>query len=242
MTRFHLSDSAERGGSAAGALATLDARVKLVSALCLTLWIGLLPAESAGLIGLLALGVVVLGALADLAPFRLLGRAAIVLPFVLLPAALGLLAGTLEPRAVAVMAARSYGAATVGALLIGVTPFPALLGAASALHAPDLLVQTTALTYRYLHVLRGRAAAMMASARARGFGPGTPRRFAVGGNMVGALLLHSLDRSERVHRAMLARGYTGRFPTAQALVMRPVDWVVGAIVPVCVAASLLCLR
>ena len=223
-------------------VAAPDPRVKLLSALALPLWVGLLPAAHVGLIGALVAVALVTGGVAGISPFALLRRAAIVLPFVLLPAALGVLAGTLDPGAMTVMAARSFGAATVGALLIGVTPFPTLLAAASAMHAPELLVQTTALTYRYLQVLRGRAAAMMESARARGFGRDTPHRFAVGGNLVGALLLHSLDRSERVHRAMLARGYTGRFPTAQPLVMRPLDWVVGVTVAGTVAASLLCLR
>ena len=216
--------------------------MKLISALALTLWVGLVPAASAGLLGFLVLGVVVLGALADIAPARLLARAAIVLPFVLLPAALGLLAGTLDPRAVAVMAARSYGAATVGALLVAVTPFPALLGAAPAIRVPHLLVQTTALTYRYLQVLRERAAALTAGARARGYGPATPHRFAVAGSMIGALLLTSLDRSERVHGAMLARGYAGRFPLAREMRLRWVDWAVGAGIVSGVAASLVWMR
>lgn len=42
--------------------------------------------------------------------------------------------------------------------------------------------------------------------------------------MVGSLFLRALERSERVHAAMVARGYDGRTRSLVEHVMRPIDW------------------
>lgn len=238
MSLFHFGASAEHGHGHGTAVEALDPRVKLVCAGALALWVGLLPPGRELLLVFLGVGLVILGALAEIAPATLIIRASAALPFVLVPGLLRALGGDLDLRALGGMAGRGYTAAMVAALLISVTPFPALLHAAASMGAPDLLVQTTALIYRYLLVLRERAAALVGSALARGYGRQTPQRFAVAGNMLGALLLRSLDRSERVHRAMLARGYTGRFRTLYPPRMRPVDWLAGAGVLGGVALSL----
>lgn len=208
-----------------------------MAALAVALWLGLLPVEAG--VWLWGCAAILLGVavVARCSPLALLGRAVVVLPFVLVPAALRLLGGE-AVAAVVGMAARGVLAAFTAALLMATTPFPDLLAAASALGLPDVMVQTTALTYRYLVLLRMRAAAMVRSARARGYGPNTPRRFAVVGGMLGTLLLSSLDRAERVHRSMLARGYAGRFPTARRLRMGAADWALMAGVWAALGASL----
>jgi cobalt/nickel transport system permease protein len=42
--------------------------------------------------------------------------------------------------------------------------------------------------------------------------------------MVGSLFIRALERSERVHAAMLARGYRGSMPSLARRALRPVDW------------------
>lgn len=238
MSLFHFGDTAEHGHGHGTFIEAVDPRVKLVGALALAVWVGLLPVGREPVLALLVVGMVVVAGLAEIPPAVLLVRASGALPFVLVPGLLRLLTGTFDGAAVLRMAARGYTAAMVATLLVSVTPFPSLLAAASALGVPDLLVQTTALIYRYLVVLRERGAAMMQGARARGYGGATPRRVAVAGAMLGALLLRSLDRADRVHRSMLARGYTGRLPLARALRMRSADWAIGAGVLCATTASL----
>ena len=96
------------------------------------------------------------------------------------------------------------------------TAQPELLRALRSLRVPRLLVATVEFAYRYLFVvgdegsrmLRARAsrsAAVQAAARVAGCA-GAPR---VAGHLVGTLFLRSLERSERVHAAMQARGYDG---------------------------------
>ena len=52
----------------------------------------------------------------------------------------------------------------------------------------------------------------------------------VAGSMVGQLFSRSLDRSDRVYQAMLARGYQGRLLTMTPHVMTRPDWLAGMIV------------
>lgn len=242
MSLFHFGDTAEHGHDHGTFIEAVDPRVKLVGALALAVWIGLLPVGREPLLAFLVVGMVVMAGLAEIPPAVLVVRAAGALPFVLVPGLLRFLTGTFDGAAVLRMAGRGYTAAMVATLLVSVAPFPSILAAASALGVPDILVQTTALIYRYLVVLRERGAAMMESARARGYGASTPRRLSVAGAMLGALLVRSLDRAERVHRSMLARGYTGWFPVARALRMRPADWAIGAGLVVVTSGSLAWMR
>jgi cobalt/nickel transport system permease protein len=46
----------------------------------------------------------------------------------------------------------------------------------------------------------------------------------VAGHMVGSLFLRSLERSERVHAAMLARGYNGQMPRLERRTLSAADW------------------
>jgi cobalt/nickel transport system permease protein len=236
VTYFHVT--AEHGHDHGTFVESLDPRVKLVSALVVALWIGLLPVGREALLGCLLATLVAIAALARIPPSGLVIRASGALPFVLVPALLGLVAGTFDGHALFGMAARGYLAAMVATLLASVTPFASLLAAASSLGVPDILVQTTALVYRYLLVLRDRGAALATSARARGYGARTPQRFAVAGTLLGSLLLRSLDRAERVHRSMLARGYAGHFPAPRLRAMRGRDWLAGGLVLGLTAGSL----
>jgi cobalt/nickel transport system permease protein len=238
VSLFHFGSSAEHGHQHGTFVEGLDPRVKLVSTVALALWIGLLPRHAEGLLVFLAIAVVVIGALAQIPPITLVLRASAALPFLLVPALINLLVGSLDAAHVAGMAGRGYVAAMVATLLVSVTPFASLLAAASSLGVPDILVETTGLVYRYLTVLREQAKAMLTSARARGYGPKTPRRFRVAGAMIGTLMLASLDRAERVHRSMLARGYTGRFYAPKTR-MAPRDWLLGTTVIGGVTTSLL---
>lgn len=101
--------------------------------------------------------------------------------------------------------------------LIGVTMLSALtesltlgglLRGFRALRVPTILVETTALTWRYLFVLRDEMARMIRAQSLRDF-RGRWRRATSFGHLAGSLFLRALDRSENVHAAMMTRGYTG---------------------------------
>ena len=104
-------------------------------------------------------------------------------------------------------------AAALGALAVfGTSSITQLAAAARHLGAPEKLTAVFLLTLRYFHVLRLEYIRLRQALKVRAFRPGlnlhTLRTYA---NLVGILLVRGVDRAERVHAAMLCRGYTGRF-------------------------------
>lgn len=94
--------------------------------------------------------------------------------------------------------------------LVRTTPFPDLLMALKQLHVPMVVVSSLAFMYRYMFLLWDEVLRMRTARRARAFG----QRSLLGkwhdySQLVGMLLIRSFDRAERVHRAMLARGWNG---------------------------------
>ncbi|MCJ7543073.1 MAG: energy-coupling factor transporter transmembrane protein EcfT [Phycisphaerae bacterium] len=78
--------------------------------------------------------------------------------------------------------------------------------------------------YRYLFVLIDQA---MRTARARDFrgAAAAPlgRRLAATGGVIGSLFVRTLDRSDRIHTAMVARGYQGEPHSLSRLRFRATD-------------------
>jgi len=73
---------------------------------------------------------------------------------------------------------------------------------------PRVFVVQLLLLYRYLFVVADEGARMMRSLELRSAGPRS-LRLRVYGSLVGHLLLRSMDRADRVYRAMVARGFDG---------------------------------
>jgi cobalt/nickel transport system permease protein len=100
-------------------------------------------------------------------------------------------------------------------LLVLTTSIPALLHALIALKMPPLLVAILASMYRYIGVLADEFSTMRRAATSRNLlGSNRYQRLVVG-NMIGALFIRTYERGERIHQAMLARGYNG-LPPAEA--------------------------
>lgn len=95
--------------------------------------------------------------------------------------------------------------------LASVTPFPRLLGAFQRLGVPLVLVATFHFMYRYLHVLAEELERMVQARRSRTFHRSGRLDWGLLSNLIGVLFLRSMERGERVHAAMLARGWDGTF-------------------------------
>ncbi len=116
-------------------------------------------------------------------------------------------------------------------ILVATTPFSGLTAALRRLSIPQMFITVFEMTYRYLAVLAGEAAAMRTAYALRGAG-----RQAVEirdmGSFAGQLLIRSIDRAERVYHAMVCRGYA---PGAQ---VRATDKItlkdIGFLIAVCV--------
>jgi len=80
------------------------------------------------------------------------------------------------------------------------------------LRLPDMIVQIMGFMLRYLDVVTAELGRMTTAMRSRGCDPRSPRHWPVLARSLGALFIRSYERGERVHLAMLARGYDGTMP------------------------------
>jgi cobalt/nickel transport system permease protein len=87
-----------------------------------------------------------------------------------------------------------------------------LLVGLERLHLPHQLVQIMGFMVRYLDVVTGEMQRMKVARESRGFTARDPRHWPVLARSAGALFIRSYERGERVHLAMLSRGYTGKLP------------------------------
>jgi cobalt/nickel transport system permease protein len=106
------------------------------------------------------------------------------------------------------------------------------------LRLPHQLVQIMGFMVRYLEVVTGELARMKVARESRGFQPRSVRSWPVLASTAGALFIRSYERGERVHLAMLSRGYAGRLPVTHPLTATPAQWRLAAALP---AASLVTL-
>lgn len=212
-----------------------DARLKLLMAIGFILSAALLPDGSwPALIMLLSL-VISLAQLSQVGLMRILRRSLLALPFLLaaLPvlfsrhgqalaqfSLFGLPVSISQPglERFLTVVLKSWVSLLAAALLAAVTPFPQMLAAMRAMRAPRLLVAVIGLMWRYVFTMAGTAAQLLRARDSRSAaslqeglrsGGKLTWRARVTGGMAGSLLLRSVERSERVYAAMLARGYDG---------------------------------
>ncbi|HTN01728.1 MAG TPA: CbiQ family ECF transporter T component [Planctomycetaceae bacterium] len=89
-------------------------------------------------------------------------------------------------------------------------PFPELLATLRRWHVPLVLVAMLGFMYRFLFILWDELDRMKQARAARTSRPvGWRVAWKTSAMMLGQLLLRAWDRAERVHRAMLARGWDG---------------------------------
>lgn len=81
---------------------------------------------------------------------------------------------------------------------------------------PKVLLSTTLLIYRYFYTLIDEIKRMEIARDLRYFGGYLLRQIKVFSNIIGVLLIRSIERSERVYYAMKLRGYDGDLKIIQA--------------------------
>lgn len=172
----------------------------------------------------LATLVVALAAMARIPPSAFLRRLAPPLAFVVLASAailflapgravarVGLLAvtdtGLLQVGSVLGRSIVAIGAAVV---LVSTTPFSQVLIALRTLRLPDAVSTSLGLAYRFLYMLTDEVERIRRAARSRNAAAGAAPRRRLFMGITATALQRSFARSEQVHRAMLARGYTGQ--------------------------------
>jgi cobalt/nickel transport system permease protein len=103
------------------------------------------------------------------------------------------------------------------------TSVPMLLQALAVLRTPPLLIAILASMYRYLGVLIEEFGAMRRAAISRNLMGGSRWQRLVVGNMIGSLFIRTYERGDRIHQAMLSRGYQGVPTVGDAIKPKPYD-------------------
>lgn len=97
-----------------------------------------------------------------------------------------------------------------GLWIIHVLPLSELLSTLLRWRCPAMLVAMLSFMYRYIFILWEELARLRHAREARDFGGGSMMmRWTTNAQLVGLLLLRSMERAERTHQAMLARGWDG---------------------------------
>jgi cobalt/nickel transport system permease protein len=98
----------------------------------------------------------------------------------------------------------------LASLTLAATTEPAdVLAGLQRLRMPTLIVEIMGFMIRYLDVVTADLSRMLTAMRSRGVNPRSPRHWPALARTLGALFVRSYERGERVHLAMLSRGYDG---------------------------------
>lgn len=115
--------------------------------------------------------------------------------------------------------------ATASILLAATTEIPEMLRGMSILKVPPVFTAIAMFMVRYLVLVSGELGRMRTAMIARGYDPRWLWQAKPIATSAGALFIRSYERGERVHAAMLARGFTGEMPEIDESRASRSDWV-----------------
>ena len=110
----------------------------------------------------------------------------------------------------------------VAMILIATTGFHTMCSGLERMGVPNVFVVPLLLVHRYLFVLVDEASRMTRARSLRSFSK-RGHGLKVWSSLGGHLLLRTMDRAHRVHRAMLSRGFTGEVHAARRYAIRSGD-------------------
>lgn len=123
-------------------------------------------------------------------------------------------------------------------LLIASTEQRSLLLGLERLRLPSRLVQIASFMLRYADVIAAEMRRMRIARDSRCFTARSVRSWRTLGHAAGTLFVRCYERGERVHLAMLARGYTGTMPARGAAAAAPRAWATAFALPLAAGAVL----
>jgi cobalt/nickel transport system permease protein len=120
----------------------------------------------------------------------------------------------------------------IASILLAATTEPrTLLLGIERLHMPQLMVQIMQFMFRYADVIGSEMNRMRIARESRAFHGNGLRQLRVVAQSAGALFIRSYERGERVHLAMLSRGYNGTMPAIVDVRAGGTSWATAAVLP-----------
>lgn len=116
-------------------------------------------------------------------------------------------------------------------ILASTTELRSLLLGLQQLRLPPMLVQIASFMIRYGDVITDEMRRMSIARRSRGFEARGVRHWGVLAKSAGALFIRSYERGERVHLAMVSRGYAGTMPVIDEVSASRAQWTYATALP-----------
>jgi cobalt/nickel transport system permease protein len=126
----------------------------------------------------------------------------------------------------------------VSLTLAGTTTPRELICGLQRLRVPPMIITVATLMLRYLAVIAAEARRMRIARIARGHDPRFLWQVGATARGIGTLFVRSYERGERVHLAMLSRGFTGAMPDPGGVSVTRTTWLSGLVPPVAAASIL----
>ncbi|MDP8978125.1 MAG: cobalt ECF transporter T component CbiQ [Actinomycetota bacterium] len=227
----------------------LAPEVKLVAALGFVLAVAVTPREALWAFAVDAAALTGVVCLARLPARFLLARLAIVVPFIAFAFVIPFVASgeRVEVLGLGVSRVGLWGAwnivakATLGATtsiaLAATTEVPRILRGMARLRVSPALTTIAAFMVRYLELIADQLGRMRTAMTARGHDPRWLWQARPIAASAGALFVRSYERGERVHAAMLSRGYTGTMPVPDERTATAGEWLAAAGFPLLAATA-----
>ncbi|MGH3365960.1 MAG: cobalt ECF transporter T component CbiQ [Nocardioidaceae bacterium] len=229
----------------------LPAQCKLVALVLFVLCVVGTPTTAYPAYGVYAAALAGVVAVSGVPPAFLLKRMVVETPFVVFALLMPFLATGPVVEVLGLMVSRNGLEAAIAlicrgtlgvlaALLLASTTEPRdILAGLERLRLPRQLVQIMAFMIRYLDVGTAELHRMRIARQARGFHARGPRAWPVVARSGGALFIRAYERGERVHLAMLSRGYAGSMPGFAHTAATRADWLAAAVLPLLGVLTLL---
>jgi cobalt/nickel transport system permease protein len=220
---------------------------KLVAALGIVAAVAVTPRAAVWAFAIYAILVTVLVSTARLTAKFMMLRLLAIAPFLIFALFIPFIAGgeTTEIGGVSVSVDGLWGmwnilakatlGASVSVVLTATTEIPDIIRGLGVLRVPAVFTAIATFMVRYLELIVDELGRMRVAMTSRGYDPrwiAQTRPIASAG---GALFVRSYERGERVHAAMLSRGFTGAMPTLDHRPSANREWVAVAVAVGCAA-------
>ena len=221
----------------------LPAQVKVVAAICFIFIVVLTPVHATWAFGLYLTIMFMVVGLAKLHFPLVLRRMLIEIPFVIFAVLMPFFGSSprIEMLGISLSEAGLWAAfgilakGTIGVVtsitLAATTRARDLLQGLEAIRVPAVLIQIATFMLRYSAVVTNDLARMKVARESRGFSATGIKHWKVLAHSAGALFIRSYERGERVHLAMLARGYNGTILDLYKPKVVRQDWLTALVLP-----------
>ena len=219
-----------------GTLHRLSPQCKIVGAFLFILVAVMTPSDAYWAFGLYAAAILVLARMGGVRFGTLLKRMAIELPFIAFALFLPFIASgdkvdvlglSLSEEGLAaawnIIAKATIGIA-VSVILASTTQMADLLRGFDRLHVPRIITGIAGFMVRYSDVITGEMRRMKVARESRGYDPRWLWQVRALASSAGTLFIRSFERGERVHLAMVSRGYNGALPSMEQRAATVGEW------------------